>query len=184
MAADKLWPSRQRTLKFGDNRRFGASNIRDQRVCGTNFSDAANDVHDSLHRNADQYEIRIANAGHPAPIWRVQDQTGTHFELCPIDDIGPALGLIPEEEFRSNRFTLNEMTELLFFTDGIIEQKTKSGEEWGVENLEEAVLDHESDELPEQLRAISEELKEVAGARELSDDVCIIAVRLSPTETK
>ena len=74
------------------------------------------------------------------------------------------------------------MTEILFFTDGIIEQKTKSGEEWGVENLEEAVLDHESDELPEQLRAIAEELKEVAGAKELSDDVCIIAVRLSPTE--
>ena len=44
------------------------------------------------------------------------------------------------------------------------------------------MLDHESDELPEQLRAIAEELKEAAGAKELEDDVCIIAVRLSPSE--
>ncbi|MDE0767305.1 MAG: SpoIIE family protein phosphatase [Opitutaceae bacterium] len=130
----------------------------------------------------DKGEVHIANAGHPAPIWRVQDSSGTHFELCPVDKIGPALGLIPEESFNCNQFPLTDMTEFLFFTDGIIEQKTKSGEEWGVENLEEAVLDHESDELPEQLRAIAEELKEVAGAKELEDDVCIIAVRLSPTE--
>ncbi|OUW16861.1 MAG: hypothetical protein CBD18_06005 [Opitutales bacterium TMED158] len=133
--------------------------------------------------NLDSGEIRISNAGHPAPIWRVQDKTGAHYELCPIDSIGPALGLIEDETFQSNQLDLKEMTEILFFTDGIIEQKTQSGEEWGVENLEEAVLDHESDELPEQLRAISEDLKEVAGARELSDDVCIIAVRLSPNET-
>ena len=130
----------------------------------------------------DKGEVRIANAGHPAPIWRVQDSSGTHFEPCPVEKIGPALGLIPEEIFNSNQFPLSDMTEILFFTDGIIEQKTKSGEEWGVENLEETVLDHESDELPEQLRAIAEELKEVAGAKELEDDVCIIAVRLSPSE--
>ena len=94
--------------------------------------------------------------------------------------MGPALGLIPEDTFTNNDFTLTQKTELLFFTDGIIEQKTKNGEEWGVENLEETVLDHESDELPEQLKAISQELKDLAGAEELSDDVCVIAVRLFP----
>ncbi len=124
--------------------------------------------------------VLLANAGHPAPIWRVEDQSGTHFELCPVENIGPALGLIPEEAFTNNDFTLTQKTELLFFTDGIIEQKTKNGDEWGVENLEETVLDHESDELPEQLKAISQELKDLAGAEELSDDVCIIAVRLFP----
>lgn len=124
--------------------------------------------------------VRLANAGHPAPIWRVEDSEGTHFELCPVEKIGPALGLIPDEVFQSNEFTLTQKTEFLFYTDGIIEQKTKNGEEWGVENLEETVLDHESDDLPEQLKAISEELKASAGAKELSDDVCIIAARLFP----
>jgi sigma-B regulation protein RsbU (phosphoserine phosphatase) len=124
--------------------------------------------------------VLLANAGHPAPIWRVEDQSGTHFELCPIENIGPALGLIPDEAFTNNVFTLTQKTELLFFTDGIIEQKTLNGEEWGVENLEETVLDHESDELPKQLKAISQELKDLAGAEELSDDVCVIAVRLFP----
>ncbi len=125
-------------------------------------------------------DVLLANAGHPAPIWRVEDQSGTHFELCPAENMGPALGLILEDTFTNNDFTLTQKTELLFFTDGIIEQKTKNGEEWGVENLEETVLDHESDDLPEQLKAISQELKDMAGAEELSDDVCVIAVRLFP----
>ena len=124
--------------------------------------------------------VRLANAGHPAPIWRVEDNSGSHFELCPVEDIGPALGLLPDEIFKGSQFELTQKTELLFYTDGIIEQKTKQGEEWGVENLEETVLDHESDDLPEQLKAISNELKESAGAEELSDDVCIVAVRLFP----
>ena len=124
--------------------------------------------------------VLLANAGHPAPIWRVEDQSGTHFELCPIENMGPALGLIPDDTFTKNDFTLTQTTELLFFTDGIIEQKTKNGEEWGVENLEETVLDHESDELPKQLKAISQELKDLVGTEELSDDVCVIAVRLFP----
>ena len=124
--------------------------------------------------------VRLASAGHPAPIWRVEDSSGSHFELCPVEDIGPALGLLPNEIFKSNQFELTQKTELLLYTDGIIEQKTKQGEEWGVENLEETVLDHESDDLPEQLKAISDELKESAGAEELSDDVCIVAVRLFP----
>ena len=122
--------------------------------------------------------VRLANAGHPAPIWRVEDTSGSHFELCPVENIGPALGLLPDEIFKGSQFELTEKTELLFYTDGIIEQKTKQGEEWGIENLEETVLDHESDDLPEQLKAISDELKESAGAEELSDDVCIVAVRL------
>ena len=124
--------------------------------------------------------VRLASAGHPAPIWRVEDNSGSHFELCPVEDIGPALGLLPDEIFKGSQFELTQKTELLFYTDGIIEQKTKQGEEWGVENLEETVLDHESDDLPEQLKAISDELKESAGAEELSDDVCIVAVRLLP----
>ena len=122
--------------------------------------------------------VRLANAGHPAPIWRVEDTSGSHFELCPVENIGPALGLLPDEIFKGSQFELTEKTELLFYTDGIIEQKTKQGEEWGIENLEETVLDHESDDLPIQLKAISDELKESAGAEELSDDVCIVAVRL------
>ncbi len=125
-------------------------------------------------------DVRLANAGHPAPIWRVEDTSGSHFELCPVENIGPALGLIPDEIFIGSQFKLTQKTELLFYTDGIIEQKTKQGEEWGVENLEETVLDHESDDLPEQLKAISDELKESAGADELSDDVCVVAVRLFP----
>ena len=35
---------------------------------------------------------------------------------------------------------LDQMTELLFFTDGLIEQKQCDGEDWGVDNLVKTAL--------------------------------------------
>ena len=52
--------------------------------------------------------VRLASAGHPAPIWRVEDNSGSHFELCPVEDIGPALGLLPDEIFKGSQFELTQ----------------------------------------------------------------------------
>lgn len=130
--------------------------------------------------NLKKGRIRIANAGHPMPLWRVEDEKGTRFEPCPVDEVGPALGLIPNEEFKHNDFYLTQMTELIFFTDGIIEQKIASGAEFGLGRLEDAVLNHESDYLPDQLTAVIDSLKKSAQSDVLSDDVCMIAVRVNP----
>tara|TARA_Y100000588_G_scaffold254757_1_gene269266 strand:+ start:2718 stop:2900 length:183 start_codon:yes stop_codon:yes gene_type:complete len=47
--------------------------------------------------------------------------------------MGPGLGLFSEEKFKATRHKLEQMTELLFFTDGLIEQKQADGKDWGVE---------------------------------------------------
>ncbi|MEM9159813.1 MAG: SpoIIE family protein phosphatase [Verrucomicrobiota bacterium] len=128
----------------------------------------------------DQGLIRMANAGHPTPLWSAHDDKGDRLDACPVEEIGPALGLISEEKFAQSEFKLSEPTELLFFTDGIIEQKTTSGIDFGVEGLEKSVLSHEMDDLPEQLEALTRTLIKSTETGSFADDICLIAVRVSP----
>lgn len=49
--------------------------------------------------NLEKGEITIANVGHPEPLWYVRDEQGNHFEGCPVREMGPAIGMFPEEKF-------------------------------------------------------------------------------------
>lgn len=132
--------------------------------------------------NLDRGEIQIANAGHPEPLWYVRDDHGNHFEGCPVREMGPALGMFPDEKYRSTRHKLDQMTELLFFTDGLIEQKQCDGEDWGVENLVKAVERVKDLPLNEQLTAVTDALHRACETDHLDDDVCLVAVRIKPND--
>ncbi|MCH6255197.1 SpoIIE family protein phosphatase [Puniceicoccaceae bacterium K14] len=131
--------------------------------------------------NLEKGRIRMANAGHPMPIWRVADENGARYEEFPVEESGPALGLLEGEEYVGGEFYITQESELIFYTDGIIEQKMADGSEFGVERFEELVLNHESNHLPDQLAAVLESLKDSAHSNALSDDVCVIAVRVKPS---
>ena len=125
-------------------------------------------------------EILIANAGHPEPLWYVRDQQGNHFEGCPVRQMGPALGMFPGEKYKATRHRLEQMTELLFFTDGIVEQKQCDGEEWGVENLVKVVESVKDEPLSDQLKLVTRALHTVCESDHFDDDVCLVAIRLQP----
>ncbi|MDQ8198970.1 SpoIIE family protein phosphatase [Pelagicoccus enzymogenes] len=126
-------------------------------------------------------EARVANAGHPGPLWKTQNASGQEvFEPCPSGEIGPALGLIPEQEFRRHEFTCSATTEFLLYTDGIIEQKDAMGNEFGIQKLEEILLNNHGDDLAEQLKTIRSALRLTAGTEEFDDDICIVAVKMEP----
>ncbi|MCZ6672361.1 MAG: SpoIIE family protein phosphatase [Verrucomicrobia bacterium] len=132
--------------------------------------------------NLSKGEIVIANAGHPEPLWYVRDEHGNHFEGCPVREMGPALGLFSEERFKSTRHKLDQMTELLFYTDGLVEQKQSNGEEWGVENLVKSVEKVKDLPLNEQLKSITGALYDCCDSDHLDDDVCLVAVRIKPAK--
>lgn len=134
--------------------------------------------------NLKKGRVRMANAGHPVPLWRVADESGIRFESCPIQDVGPALGLIEDEDFVGSEFFLNQESDLIFYTDGIVEQKLANQSEFGIERFEEAILEHESDNLQTQLTGVIDGLKDSADSKELSDDVCLIAVRVKRNPDK
>lgn len=124
---------------------------------------------------------RIANAGHPGPLWKTKDANGREiFEPCPAGETGPALGLVPEQKFKRYEFTCEETTEFLLYTDGIIEQKDAVGNEFGIIKLEEILLNNQSDDLAGQLKTIKSALKLTAGTEEFDDDICIVALKMEP----
>lgn len=129
----------------------------------------------------DTREARVANAGHPGPLWKTRDAAGKEiFEPCPSGEIGPALGLIPEQEFTRHEFICEETTEFLLYTDGIIEQRDADGKEFGIQKLEEILLNKQGEGIEEQLKTIDSSLKATAGTEDLDDDICLVAIKMRP----
>jgi serine phosphatase RsbU (regulator of sigma subunit) len=127
-------------------------------------------------------QITIANAGHPEPLWYVRDEDGNHFEGCPVREMGPALGMFPGEKYKATRHKLDQMTELLFFTDGLIEQKQSDGKEWGVAELVKTVESVKDLPLSEQLKSVTGAMHAACESDHFDDDVCLVAVRMKPSK--
>lgn len=121
----------------------------------------------------------IANAGHPVPILKRHD---AEFEECPCDIVGPALGLLGGEPFGDTHFELDTDTQLFLFTDGIIEQHTVAGNEFGREGLLSALGAAKLPKIANQLDSVRDNLDEALGGQPSNDDICVVAISLRPIE--
>ncbi|EDY80519.1 Stage II sporulation protein E [Verrucomicrobiia bacterium DG1235] len=123
----------------------------------------------------------VANAGHPGPLWKTRGEDGREkFEPCPSGERGPALGLVSDQEYFLHEFHCDETTEFLLYTDGIIGQKDAMGHEFGILKLEEILLNNRGNGLASQLKTIKLALKLTAGTDDFDDDICLVAVKMSP----
>jgi Serine phosphatase RsbU, regulator of sigma subunit len=52
---------------------------------------------------------------------------------------GPAMGLIPNAQFKTTQAKLAEGDFLLFFTDGVVEAEDKAGSDFGIEGLRQSI---------------------------------------------
>lgn len=125
-------------------------------------------------------DAAIANAGHPSPIFHHRNQHVTPYEDCPCAIIGPALGLLGGEPFGDTRFKFDSSTEIYFFTDGIIEQITTNGPDFGRQGLVEALQSTTSELLNEQLDRVNQRLSAALDDKPVTDDICVIALRVTP----
>lgn len=127
-------------------------------------------------------QAALANAGHPKPILRRHTGQGETYEYLdyPCDNPGPALGIIAHEDFKEFGYTFGETTEAYFFTDGIIEQTTGSGEDFGRDGLVSAIDKSLDTNLSSKLDLIKQTLTESLEHQATTDDICVIALRLEP----
>jgi serine phosphatase RsbU (regulator of sigma subunit)/CheY-like chemotaxis protein len=68
----------------------------------------------------DTRRLRLANAGHPAPLVVSPDHEAT--VVSPLPDAGPALGVLPDAAFTLHELTLAPGAALLLYTDGLIDR--------------------------------------------------------------
>ena len=76
--------------------------------------------------------LRVANAGHASPIYST-DQ-GTRF-LCHDEKKGLPLGIMPDIEYEQEIFDLEDNSNVIIYTDGIIEARNYNGKLFGTKRL-------------------------------------------------
>jgi sigma-B regulation protein RsbU (phosphoserine phosphatase) len=120
----------------------------------------------------------FARAGHPAPL-HVGPST------CEVRSVtfgkasdGPAIGILPDAQFKTIEVKLAPGDFLLFFTDGIIEAEDKEGRDFGIEGLRQSVRSHLDKPTGSLLEAIISDVYKFADSTVLTDDACLVAADL------
>jgi serine phosphatase RsbU (regulator of sigma subunit) len=114
-------------------------------------------------------QFDYVNAGHEPAI--VVGPDGGTRELRPT---GPALGLLPDQQFAAGSGQL-EIGDCLFtFTDGLVEARSPAGEAFGAGRLRDALRAHGT--VPAELvRGVLDALQAFTGGAEPHDDVTLLA---------
>jgi anti-sigma regulatory factor (Ser/Thr protein kinase) len=112
--------------------------------------------------------LRFANAGHP-PFLRLSD--GAEAEFLG-EGLGPPIGAVPFASYREELVQLATDDTLVFYTDGLIEDRTESIDE-GFARMREAAAEPAAD-----VDALCDRILEVSlGGRVAEDDVALLVLR-------
>jgi len=113
--------------------------------------------------------VELCKGGHMHPlIWKAQDNHLLEFDLP-----GPGLGIIPKAKFETLTIDVKKGDKMLFFTDGIIEQRNKNGEMFTHERLEELYIRFCKENEENIVQTIYEEFNKFSQNCELQDDVTL-----------
>ena len=128
--------------------------------------------------NIRERNARFARAGHPAPL-HVRRATGEVGTVASGEgSSGPAMGLIPNAQFKTSEAKLSPGDFLLFFTDGIIEVEDKRDRDFGIEGLQQSIRSNVHQPTESLLEAIISDVYNFAGSRVLTDDACLVVAEL------
>jgi serine phosphatase RsbU (regulator of sigma subunit) len=128
--------------------------------------------------NIRERDARFARAGHPAPLHvrRTTGEVGT--VAFGEGSSGPAMGLIPNAQFKTCEAELSPGDFLLFFTDGVIEVEDKRDREFGIEGLQQSIRSNVHQPTESLLEAIISDVYNFAGSKVLTDDACLVVGEL------
>jgi phosphoserine phosphatase RsbU/P len=118
-------------------------------------------------------ELHYVNAGHNPPLL-FRAASG---ELEPLARTGIVLGWDATASFESRTVGLKSQDFVLFYTDGVTEAVTPSGEAFGDERLEAFLLKHPDLPATELVRKLQDALDGFTGGKEPSDDITLFIVK-------
>jgi phosphoserine phosphatase RsbU/P len=128
-------------------------------------------------------DIRTGNtcfgrAGHPPPLHAHRSSGEVHTIALGGDCSGPAIGIIPNAQFKTTEARLEAGDFLLFFTDGIIEVEARDGSQFGIEGLQQSVRAHLDQPTESLLDAVVSDVYTFGDSTVLTDDACLVAAEL------
>jgi serine phosphatase RsbU (regulator of sigma subunit) len=122
---------------------------------------------------------RFARAGHPPPLQVRRSSNEVQTIIMGADSAGPAIGIIPNAQFKTTEMKLAPGDFLLFYTDGIIEVQARDGSQFGVKGLRESVRSNLDQPTESLLDAIVSDVYKFGDSTVLTDDACLVAAELS-----
>jgi sigma-B regulation protein RsbU (phosphoserine phosphatase) len=124
------------------------------------------------------HTFTYTNAGHNPPVLVRARQSGQTV-LIHLKPTAPAIGLLEDPPFVENSIALEPGDLMLFYTDGIPEAFNNLNEQFGMERLEEYLLRDHGETPKALIRGLQRELLYFTEGQPLSDDITIIACRIS-----
>ncbi|HKX28115.1 MAG TPA: SpoIIE family protein phosphatase [Blastocatellia bacterium] len=117
--------------------------------------------------------LRYTNAGHNPPILLRGNSQGERL-IERLDRGGTVLGLFHESEYEEGELKFNSGDILVAFTDGLIEARNLSDEEYGEERVIRTIIDNAHLPATEIERRILQSLREWTANTEQEDDLTLI----------
>jgi sigma-B regulation protein RsbU (phosphoserine phosphatase) len=121
--------------------------------------------------------LRLAQAGHPAPILVRKDEPPET-----LGDGGFPLGMLPNRSFDPLEYQVEKGDRLFLCSDGILECVNFAGEEFGQERLMKLLNEHRRSSLDNLLKCLQSTMYQWAGSTEFADDVTLLALELGSLE--
>lgn len=120
--------------------------------------------------------LTYANGGHCNPLVVHPDGSSTELALTG----GVALGVMPGLDYQEDNANLNPGDTLILYTDGVSEAMNASGEEFGVERLQQIFVNQPPTSARMTIEVIMQAVSDFAGDTPQSDDVTCLVLRRSP----
>jgi sigma-B regulation protein RsbU (phosphoserine phosphatase) len=165
---------------------FLVSDLRDELSLGemaTELNDrmiAARNPEDRRCLYATAFMLRVrgdgqcsyTSAGHP-PMMHLEARG----EVNQLKALAPPIGLIPSQSYTETSLSLGEHDTLFLYTDGLLEARSPSGEEFGTERIA-SLLSSTSGEPLDLSRTMYERVQEYRDSRLLDDDLTFLTASL------
>ena len=117
-------------------------------------------------------QARMANAGHVFPYIWIADE----LEWCMIEAEGVPLGKVQNPEYEAIDFDIEVGDKLFIYTDGIVEEESPEGDQFGFERLEELLYSVNNLSVTQANQAMFKQLESHCHRQVFCDDVTIMMV--------
>ncbi|MPM76663.1 hypothetical protein SDC9_123662 [bioreactor metagenome] len=118
--------------------------------------------------------MSVSNAGHYSPI--IIEENGV---VCREIECkkGIPIGIMDDAEYGNNTFKINKYPMICMYTDGVLEIKNETKEEYGTSRLEGFLKENFNLKPEHVIDNLKVELKEFAGKDSYDDDILVVMLK-------
>jgi serine phosphatase RsbU (regulator of sigma subunit) len=120
----------------------------------------------------DRYSRRLtyANAGQPYPfLYRASEKS-----CQTLSAHGLMLGIMEEADYEEKSVQLEPGDRLLMYTDGVVDCVNEQGEHFGVQRLEQCLIESATESARSLAQGIADRLRAFRGTRPATDDITLV----------